>query len=143
MNLLLQKILAWPICLIFLIGMIFAGDNNVLCIGDNGHVKFATFCLPCCGEAEEVCNVDIPDDLHNEHSDCSGSSHVELNGPLWSRRIQKTDSNQFGQFASELTINAYLSLIYPENGSSRIIKFYLAYGQSPPSYSITTTVLRC
>lgn len=143
MNSGLRKIIVWPMCLIFLIGMIFAGNSKVLCIGDNGHIKFETFYLPCCGEAEEICEINIPDDLHTEHSHCSNCSHVELNGPLWSKRIQKTDSNQLGQFASKLTINAYLSPISMENDSSRIIKFYLAYSQSPPSYSITTTVLRC
>lgn len=143
MNFRPQKIIIWPMCLIFLIGITFAGDRNVLCIGDNGLVKFEALCLPCCGEAEKTGEADLPGKLHNESDEYSNCSDIDLYGLLWSKRFQKTDSNQLGQFASEPTINAHLNLTSAKNDSSRIIKFYLAFGQSPLSYFITTIVFRC
>lgn len=137
MNSWLRKIIVWPMCLIFLIGMIFAGDSNVLCIGDNGHIKFETFCLPCCDEA------DVPGEIQNEPGDCSDCSHVELSGPLWSKRIQNIDPYHLTNQVSVFATNAHFDPISIENTDSRINKFYLVYGQSPPSYSIATTVLRC
>ena len=143
MNLRLQKIVAWLMCLIFLIVLTFSGTGYVLCVGDAGHIEFKTTGRPCCGKTKEICEVNVSDDFHSEHSDCSNCSDVELVGQLWSKRIRKTDSNQLDLFASALTIDALFSLISTENGNSRITGFHLAYGQSPPSYSIATTVLRC
>ena len=136
MNLRFQKIIALPMCLIFLIGMAFAGYSNILCISDNGHIKFKTFCLPCCGETEKICEADVP----GESSNCSD---IEPDCPLWPKRIQNIDSNHLANFISSFNTDAHLSLISAENDNSRIIMFHLAYGQSPPSYSIATTVLRC
>ena len=146
MNLRLLKILAWPICLIFLIGIIFAGNNNILCMGDNGSVLVETFCPPCCDQAEKTCKGNMPDELHNEPCEYSNCSDVEINGPFWSKRIQITDSNQLNAFASKLTISTYFSPISIGEDNLQILKYYLAYGQSPPIYSIislSTTVFRC
>ena len=143
MILRLQKITAWLICLIFLIGIIFAGDSNVLCISDNGLFKFEISCLPYCGDAEKTCETDVSGELQNESNDGSDCSDVELDGPLWSKRNQHIDSKHLADFVSAFNQDTHLSLISSKNDNSRIIKFHLAFGQSPPSYSITTTVLRC
>jgi len=143
MNLRIQKIAAWPVCLIFLVALCFGGTGYVLCIGDDGHIEFKTFCFPTCGEAKEVCEADALNDLHHEHSDRSSCTDIELNGPLWSLRTQKTASNQLGQFTSAPTIDALFDIISTGNSNSQTAKFHLVYGQSPPSYSITAIVLRC
>lgn len=146
MNLRLQKILTWPICLILLVGTIAAGNSTVLCIDDNGLVKFKTLCITFCGYADERCKDNLLGERQDEFTNCSHCSDVELDGPLRSNRIQRTDSYRLGQFAPELAISACPGLVSIENGSSRIKIFYLLYGQSPPSYSIislSTTVFRC
>ncbi len=143
MNNKLQKILAWPFCLIFLIGMTLVGASKVICITDNGHILFETICLPCCGEGENSCEATFPGEQHNDLADCSPCLNVELDSPLWSSRIENTDFVWLGHISLELSVNAYSSLVSTENGGSRNIKFYLAYGQSPSTYSITATILRC
>lgn len=143
MNLRLQKIIALPLCLIFLIGMAIAGNGNILCIGDNGRVKFETLCLPCCDEAEKSYEADEPNELQNEHDECCDCSDVELDYPRWSKRIQTINSDYFDGFVTALDTDAQLSLISAFNTNSQIIKFHLAFGQSPPSYTISTTVFRC
>lgn len=137
MNLGFQKIIAYPICLIFLIGMVFTGDSNILCISDTGHIKFETFCLPCCGEAN------LPDEQQYEPEESSNCSDIELDCPLWSKRIQNIDPDHSTNFISLFNTDAHLVLISMDSGNSQIARFHLAFGQSPPSYSMAMTVLRC
>ncbi len=143
MNNKLQKILAWPICLIILVGMTIVGDSNVLCIADDGQILFETICLPCCGEAENSCEAALLGEQHGELADCSPCLDIELDSPLWTNRIEQTDFDWLGQISFELPINACANQISSKNSNSQHIKFYLAYGQSPPTFSITTTILRC
>ncbi|MCP4582227.1 MAG: hypothetical protein GY839_11480 [candidate division Zixibacteria bacterium] len=137
------KITAWSMCLIFIVGLSLSGTGYVLCIGDNGHIEFETSCMNCRGEAAEICKVNVSDDAQCDHSDCTNCSDVEIEDLFWSKRIQKTDSDLPGQFIPIPTIDTIISLISIENGDSRITKFHLAYGQSPPSYTTAITVLRC
>ena len=146
MNLRIQKILAWPICLILLVGIIAAGNNYVLCINNDGDVKFETLCLPCCGEAENSCEVKLPNELQDELGDCYPCSDVEFDGSLWSRRIQNDYSNYLTNLTLAFNADGHLSPGFSEKSNLPILKFYPAYGQSPPYFSmalITTTVVRC
>lgn len=145
MNLRYQKIIAWPICLIFMIGMVFAGTGNILCVGENGQIKFETICLPYCGEVETDCVDDCHIEIQNEAGENSDCSDVELDGPLRSNRIQ----NLGPEFLNELfplftvTTTANIGSVYTDNDNLQNIIYFLASGQSPPSNSISTTVLRC
>lgn len=146
MNFKLQKILAWPTCLILLVGIIAAGNNTVLCIGGNGIAKFKTLCLLYCAEADVSCEDGLLDGRQVELANCSHCSDVELDGPLRSNRILRTNSYQLGQFALELANKACPGQVSIMNGSLRNKIVYLTYVQSPPSYSIislSTTVIRC
>ncbi|MCP4703719.1 MAG: hypothetical protein GY865_03840 [candidate division Zixibacteria bacterium] len=146
MNLRHTKIITWMVCLTFLVGVAFAGNGNILCIDDKGYVEFESFCVSCCDEAEENCGANFANEIHTESEGCSDCSDIEINGPLWSKRIQTIDTNQLRDFASKLTINTYFSPLSIGEHCSQIQKFYLAYGQSPPEYSIvflSTTVVRC
>ena len=138
--------LTWPICLILLVGTIAGGNSAILCIGDSGLVEFKTLCLPIYCDAGESCDDGLLGERQDELADCSHCSDLELDGPLRSNRIQRTDSYQLAQFALELAINAHSDQLSIENGNSRIKILYLLYGQSPPTYSIysvSTTVFRC
>jgi len=133
----------WLICLIFLIGAAFGGTGYVLCIGDDGHVEFETYCPPGCSEAAEIRESDKSNDLEHEHSDCSNCSDVEIDNPSWSQRAQKTDSYRLSQSPPAHSNNTDFSQISEEIYNSPINKFYRIYGQSPPSDLIAKTVLRC
>ena len=111
MNLKLQKILVWPICLIFLIGIVLAGNYNVLCIDDKGYGKFETFCIPCCDETEKNCESVHAKESHDESDACSNCSDIEIDGQFWVKRIQTTGSDQFYKFVSEQTIETYICLV--------------------------------
>jgi hypothetical protein len=137
------KIVAWPICIFFMLGLVFAGSGQVLCIGDNGHIEIETYCLPSCGEAEKSCEIDLPEEPHNEHSECSNCSDIELNDPLWSSRIQNDNLYDYVNFPPAHFTDGHLGLISAYKNNSQVTKFHLAFGQSPPTYFITITVLHC
>ena len=143
MNLWIQKIIVWPLCLFLFVGFIFVVNGYVLCIGEDGHIEFETECLPCCKGTDNVCKLDVSNDLHDEHGDCTNCSDLALDGLLWSRRFQKIS---FIQSVKSFTAPAYnIVIIFTSNidDNSKTVKFHLIYGQSPPSLSIATTVLRC
>ncbi len=146
MNLRHTKIITWMVCLSFLVGVVFAGNGNILCIDDKGYVEFEVFCVSCCDEVEENCVANFANEIHTESDGCSSCSDIEINGPLWSKRIQTVDFNQLQELALKLNISFDYSSMSIEEYISQIQKYYLAYGQSPPEYSIvflSTTVVRC
>ncbi|MCK5125613.1 MAG: hypothetical protein KAR42_05105 [candidate division Zixibacteria bacterium] len=135
--------MAWLLSLIILVGISSGGTSCILCIGDDGHVEFETICLPACGDTNDFCALEVVDEVPHEHSDCSNCSDVELDGSLWLKPIQKNDPNQLILFASTLTIDGAICPLSWGNNNSQITKCYLEYGQSPPSCSIATTIIRC
>ena len=143
MTLRIQKTIAWPMCLIFLVGLTFSVTGYVLCIGDDGHTRFKTICLPCCSDAEEVCDVDVSDDISDEHSNCINCSDLSLDELLWSKRFQKTGFIQSVKSFMAPTFHAVIIPISTDNGNSQAGKFLLTFSQSPLSASIATTILRC
>ena len=109
-----QKILAWPVCLFFLLGIIFTGESTVLCIGDNGEVKFESLCFPDNCEAEKQCADDFDSDFQDQVKVCEYShcSDFAFNGPTWSRPVQKIDYSKTGQFASGYTSDTNFSQLF-------------------------------
>lgn len=143
MNFWIQRIIAWPLCLLLFTGFILTGNSNVLCFGEDGHIEFEAHCHPLCEGAEEICAVDISDNQHSEHGDGAHCSHIKLNPPLWSGRTQTVDSNHVTDCTSTFITDGDINLMNTGAGNSRVAEHLLAYGQNPPSYSIATTVLRC
>ncbi len=112
-------------------------------MGEDGHFEVETICLPCCDNEENVCQTDVSEDGYEEHSDCSNSSHVELDYSLWSGRVQNLNFGHSTYLDLNIIANTDFSFTFIRNGGSQITKSHLAFGQSPPSYSIETAVLRC
>jgi hypothetical protein len=138
-----QKIVAWPVCLIFLFGLFFVGNGAVLCIGDDGHIEFETFCIPGCDETKEVSETELSVDLKVEHIDCSNCTDIDLDSPLWSRR----DQNHISEYSADATLilmpDADLVSFSTQADSHKIRTIKLAYNQNPASYSIISTILLC
>ena len=135
--------LIWPICLIFLLSLILFGNGQVLCVGEDGHIEIETYCLPCCGEAEDTCELDLPEDLHDEHNGCSDCSDFEINSPIWSSRVNHIEA---GNFDHSKTLCSMDSNYGGDSTQINISKTdFLIYfsGQGPPSDIGITTVLRC
>ena len=143
MNTWIQRIIVWPLCLFLFTGFIFPANSNVLCIGDDGHIEFETFCHPSCDEAEVTRDVDTPCGPPNGRSDDSNCSHVELTTALWLGRAQNVSSYHLTSWPSVFTIDGHSDLIYADSSNSRAAESHLAHGQGPPSLSIATTILRC
>jgi hypothetical protein len=138
-----RKIIVWPLGLLFFIGLAVSGQGQILCIGGDGHIEFELYCLPCCGEVEETCQIEPPDDLHNKHSECSGCSDLELDRTLWRNRARIV-------IVDNLTVSTLLrhAIIqvdqFFEDNSNQIAAIYnLAFSQCPSSLPITTAILRC
>jgi hypothetical protein len=137
MNFRYRKIIVWPMCLVFLTGIIFSGNANILCIGDNGYIKLETFCQARCDEA------DTPSESHNELAECSDCSDIDFNSPIWLKRNQILYSKDLINLVSPFNNDVDLTCESSENTISHNIKHHLIYGQSPPYYSLMTAVLRC
>ncbi|NIR67859.1 MAG: hypothetical protein GWO10_29790 [candidate division Zixibacteria bacterium] len=138
-----QKIVIWPVCLIFLFGLFFVGNGAVLCIGDDGHIEFETFCIPGCDEANEISEIDFFIGLQSEHIDCSNCTDIDLDSPLWSRRDQNHISENSADAAAMLMPDADLVSFSTQADSHKIRTIKLAYNQNPSSYSIISTILLC
>ena len=143
MNLRIKKITASTIWLAFLIGVMFPGYSNVLCVGADGLIKLETICLPGCTETEDFCEYNASEDLPNEHSDCTDCFDVELDNPVWSTRSNKPEFSQLIKldFTASIDISDGLTPLGQYN--LRFIKYPQLYNQNPPSLSLTTTILRC
>ncbi len=146
MNLLIKKISAWTLCLIFLLGITFAGNRNVLCIGEDGRIEFETICLPCCGESDKVCDLVTTVDHHGEqgeHSECSNCYDLDLNGSQWIKRNRTTDDYNITKLISTPLIESKIYSISTFDDIKNPNQYNLFFGQSPPSASLSTIVLRC
>ncbi len=143
MNLWIQKIIIWQLCLFLFVGFIFVGNGYVLCIGEDGHIEFETECLPCCKGTDNVCKLDVSNDLHDEHDDCTNCSDLTLDEPLWSRRFQRIIFIQSVKSFTAPTFHNAINFASTEESNSQVDKFLLTFGQSPLSASIATTILRC
>lgn len=138
-----QKIIAWPVCLIFILTVTLSGISYVLCISDDGHSEIEAFCYPNCAETNEVAEIDGVNDLNNHHNDCFSCTDIKIDNPFWSKRRQNTDSNQITNFTLALIPDAIFDLNPTQNNNLQINNFYLSGNQGPPSYYIAATVLRC
>ena len=130
----------WSICLLFFVATTFGATGYVLCIGDDGHIEFETLCLPASCETAEDCELGVSENAHDEHSGCSDCTDVDSNKPLLSKRIQRIDFNEASQSTLTSAICTCLNQISAKNNDSYKNQNSLAYGLSPPSNSISTTV---
>ena len=85
------KLITWPLCLLFSLSLYVGNSSQVLCIGDQGHVKIEPAHLQTCCETERsipvaVLEVDA-DPLH----DCVGCSDVPLGSSQWRQRSKVTN----------------------------------------------------
>ncbi len=142
MNLQIKKIITSLMNLIFLVGIIFAGNSNVLCIGNDGNIKVETICLPCCGETE-ICKFDVTEDIHDEHSDCNDCYDLELTGSQWLKRNRTTDYSYVVKSSSIPVIESIISTSSTVSVDLNILKYHSIFGQSPPSLSLATVIIRC
>ena len=143
MKLRIHKIMVWPLCLFLIAGFIFVGNNNVLCIGEDGHIEFETECLPCCRGADNVCKIDVSNDLHDEHDDCTNCLDLVLDGPLWSKRFHKIN---FTQSVKLLTAPAFHTVIIPASNDNTVLQVnisFLTFCKCPQSAFMAATIFRC
>ena len=142
MKLQIHKIIGWPLCLILFVGFILVGNGNVICIGEDGHIEFETECLPCCTDADDVCKLDVSNDFHDEHDDCTNCSDLTPDEPLWIKRFQRADFGKFFNLTFTSTTESSYNLTTLGQNNSHLTEFYQLYNQSL-LFPILATVLRC
>lgn len=145
MNSRTKKIINWAVCLFLLIGVTLAGQSNVLCVGEDGHVEFESICMPCFTESGEACENDLSNQQHNEHSTCTNCSDVETGNPQWRHGRPKTDFSQLIRLTAASSADATHYKLTAVQSNSRLIRFYKIFQPSDPVslISISTTVIRC
>ena len=55
MNIKICKIITYPLSLLLLVGFIFIGNGEVLCVAEDGHIEIEAECLPCCSGEDNDC----------------------------------------------------------------------------------------
>ena len=143
MKLRIHKIVIWPLCLFLFVGLVFVGNSDFLCVGEDGYIEFDTEYLPFCGGTDDVCKVDVSNDLHDEHHDCTNCLDLTLNGPLLSRRFTKISQIKSVKLLTPSTFYNSIILASTYKSNSQVDKFLLIFGQSPQSAFIAATILRC
>ena len=139
MKLMTHKIIAWSLCLLLLIGVTASGYSDILCISEDGVHEFETVCLPCCTDDAENCNFESSGDRQDEHNNCSDCSDVEIDNPLWSKRIQKISSKQ-------LLISKHNPLVKSTYGLPAVNKSsinLISLNQHPPLISLSSVIIIC
>ena len=115
----------------------------VICVGDDGHYEIETICLPSCDNNEIACETDVSNNRHAEHNECSNCSDFEIDYLLSSTRFQDLSSYLLSNLDLNVLAIAGINIAVKEYVNTQLSDFYLVYGQSPPSHSIETTILRC
>ena len=119
------------------------GNADVLCIGEDGHIEIETNCLPCCNNIETSCEINVEEDLHDEHVGCNNCSDLILGSSFWSKRY----SNLIGNSTSakpvvllDVNTDTTYSLTIE---SSQIHRTFFTFNKSPNYAFILSTILRC
>jgi len=138
-----QKIFVWPLSILLVISFFQIGSGDVLCIGEDGHIKIETECLPCCIETETICELTEQGDLHDEHDDCNNCSDLSPDCPLWSMRLSRVSLVQTYRPdlvpSFELIHDAYSV----SRSCSQAHEKPPTFKSNPLSSFISDTILRC
>ena len=133
--------LTWLVCLLFSAGIIAGSSANVLCMGDNGHVKVEALCEPCCSGPGAGCGSTESESTQDHHNGCGNCTDLPLFQDPPSQRPLKSLAADTAP-ASEPLIDPAL----PRTKlSSRTVLFAEA-GEVPSNKGrdlLSTTVLLC
>lgn len=138
-----NKIIALALCPLFIMGLFVAGNGKVLCIGDDGHIELETSCLPCCGDETDICVSEPSDDMHEEHNDCSNCSDIEIDSPLWSKRLKHISLTIANDIRPEIAVGINVYPTSVNDNPSQLMEFHISSGKNKPSHLFLTAVLRC
>lgn len=88
MNRLIKRSLTWPLCLLFVAGLVLGGNGSVLCVGDDGLLKVEPVCQPCSTELGEACDLEVADSGHDHQDYCDNCTDLHLYQNSLSPRTQ-------------------------------------------------------
>ncbi len=141
MKLKFENNLSLPAILFFIALFTFGSIGDVICIGDDGHLKVESSCQPCCSEIVDSILLITSTNLHDYHDNCYNCSDLELDGSVWNR--QSTVS------LNHYTLLQPVSLLSVDNVVKNNSKYtdkthtYISPVQNQISVVISTTVLIC
>jgi len=78
MNKHIRAYIIWPLCLLFLGGLVLGNSGNVLCVSDGGHIKVESVCQSDPGDFEEVQILEHRSDVYEHHASCDDCTDVPL-----------------------------------------------------------------
>ena len=142
MNLQMRRVAILPLCFLLATGLTLGSFGDVLCIGDDGHIKVESVCQPCCGEADDFYFLTVSDSGQNHHHECVNCLDLSLDRPTWLRKdsrpafctIHNTSPSSLSLISCFDNTNSNYSLssvtdCFPGRGHSAVL--------------ISTTVLIC
>lgn len=139
-----RKFRSWQLYfLIFiLVELTFGNFGEILCIGEDGHVKIESTCQPCCGEPDDFCSTIGIDINHDHHDNCDNCSDLQLDGRTWHR---KHTAPLFAAIHFSLlpTFSIDHTFLKTDSKYSLLFDRYSCFGRNQVSTSISTTVILC
>jgi len=78
MNLMDNRYLTWLVCLIFSSGIGINSITGVVCVGDDGHVKYESLCQPCCSGSATDCTLDEKQGEPDHHGCCGNCTDLSF-----------------------------------------------------------------
>ena len=138
-----QKILAWPICIVFLVGLYMSGSGNVLCIDLDGNIEIEKSGLFCCDDSEDSCKTNQADNPEEDHENCSYCTDLELCGLLWFNVKSNFDKTLIvnANTLKMATIDTHLESFANDSGIHRV--FSQTNDINPSLLDKKSIVLRC
>lgn len=140
MTVRIRKCIGWPICLLFATVIAVSGFGGVICVDEDGHVKFESICLPPLSGAEDPCSPSVFDDVPGEYCVCGDCSDVPLDSPQWLKRSRQTSNEQRIEPVSTHPVHLAGTT---ESGGPRVATGRSPCCQSPPDLSLATVILLC
>ena len=135
-----RNCLAWLVCLLFAVGAVADSPGGVLCVGEDGHVKYESICLPPSGGAADPCAPSVFDDAPAEYCGCGDCSDVPLDSPQWLKRPRYNSHEQriesISTHPARLATSTWVGGPHVATGRSPCC-------QSPPDLSLKTVILLC
>ena len=119
------------------------GNADVLCIGEDGHIEIETNCLPCCNEIETSCEINVEEDLHDEHEDCNNCSDLSLSSSFLTKRFSKLVNFENHTFSIALSNSFNKILSTNDRTYSQFNNNSIPFRLIPINSFISSTILRC
>ena len=138
----IRKIVVWPLCLLFVAGMVMGGYGSVICVNNGGQFSVELNCQTNCCNYAETCEVFSSNDQTDTHDHCTNCNDTPFFEFTWAKRLSNNNTRDLTNIKLTYSIISYQPATAGIKGQ---INHYL---YQPPcdkfsSLLTTTAILLC